>query len=119
MDPKAEERKRKEEGRLEIIKAKDASLKQRRRRVSSIDEDKEAPDEISGQKVIDIKSTNWKSIIATGKERKSGVASSQAKPQNQEPQNDFFLSFDSAPVAHKYKAKEEVIEPTKKVEKIK
>ena len=85
MDPKAEERKRKEEGRLEIIKAKDASLKQRRRRVSSIDEDKEAPDEISGQKVIDIKSTNWKSIIATGKERKSGVASSQAKPLNQEP----------------------------------
>jgi len=48
MDPKAEERKRKEEGRLEIIKAKDASLNQRRRRVSSIDEDKEAPDEISG-----------------------------------------------------------------------
>lgn len=39
MDPKAEERKRKEEGRLEIIKAKDENAASTKRmRVSSIDE---------------------------------------------------------------------------------
>ena len=77
MDPKQEERKRREEGRLEIIKAKDenaASISQRRRRISSVDET--LPAEV-GSKVIDIKSTSWKSIVASGKERKSGVTTAQ------------------------------------------
>ncbi len=76
MDPKQEERKRKEEGRLEIIKAKDAnaaSINQRKRRISSVDET--VPAEV-GSKVIDIKSTSWKSIIASGKERKTGITTS-------------------------------------------
>jgi hypothetical protein len=30
-----------------------------------------------GSKVIDIKSTSWKSIVASGKERKSGVTTAQ------------------------------------------
>lgn len=74
MDPKQEERKRREEGRLEIIKVKDenaASINQRRRRISSVDET--VPAEV-GQKVIDIKSTSWKSIVASGRERKTGVS---------------------------------------------
>lgn len=94
MDPKAEDRKRKEEGRLEIIKAKNETRK--RRRTSSIDET-QIPDEpeMTGKKVIDISSTNWKSIIATGKERKSAANSKNV--EKEAPANDFFLSFDSAP----------------------
>ncbi len=47
MDPKAEERKRKEEGRLEIIKAKDENAySNKRRRVSSIDDESIAQENV-------------------------------------------------------------------------
>jgi hypothetical protein len=98
MDPKAEDRKRREEGRLEIIKARADTRK--RRRTSSIDESLIPHDETTttGKKVIDIKSTSWKSIIATGKERKSGAAVAKSEQTTAAPANDFFLSFDSAPL---------------------
>ena len=94
MDPKAEERKRKEEGRLGIIKAKDENAySNKRRRVSSIDDESIAQENV-GQKVIDIKSTSWKSIVASGKERKSGTVAANSTIKDIQPENDFFLSFD-------------------------
>ena len=109
MDPKQEDRKRREEGRLEIIKARND--KSQRRRTSSVDESHVVPpaEETAptGKKVIDISSTNWKSIVADGREQRKSVG---AKTKVLEPVSDFFLSFDSAPQP-KVEAKKE--EPAK------